>query len=54
MLFMCEVDYVAGSLVLIIRESYVGREEREERLACSRIYVYVKFFNMSLQVTQVG
>lgn len=50
----CEVDFVARSLVPILRERYVGREGREERLACSCIYMYMDFSNMSLYVTQEG
>lgn len=31
----CGVDFDARSLVLVVRETYVGQDEREERLTCS-------------------
>jgi len=48
----CGVDFDARSLVLVVREAYVGQDEREERLTCSWMYAYMDFSNMTLHVTQ--
>lgn len=48
----CDVDFDARSLVLVVRETYVGQDEREERLTCSWMYAYMDFSNMTLHVTQ--
>lgn len=48
----CSVDFDARSLVLVVREAYVGQDEREERLTCSWMHAYMDFSNMTLHVTQ--